>query len=318
MVRITVGFDKNGKQLFKILGYAKTRKEGLDMLADYHRDPAAMENTTTFAEVFDMLMKKKEGTVSVSSMSGYRVAFKDAAKLHDMKMADIRTKHMQDIVDTKKSRSAKGLLKNTYTLMFTLAEQHDIVTKNYASFIDVGKAEDSKKEVYTNDEIKLLWEHQGNLFVDVALILLYTGMRIGELLELDMKNIHLDEQYLIGGSKTDAGKNRIIALADKIMPIVRRLYGDGSNPSLVMNTEKNKAYKYNTFVHPWKDRMEALGINRNLHECRHTFISEAYRCEIQPELIKRQVGHSGTNVTESVYLHVRPEQLVEAVNKIKY
>ena len=317
MVRITVGFDDKGKQMFKILGYVKTRKEGLEMLAEYHRDPSAMENTTTFAEVYDMLMKKKEGTVSISSMRGYQVAFKDASRLHDMKMADIRTKHLQDILDTKKSRSSKVLLKNTYMLMFTLAEQHDIVTKNYASFLEVGKSEDSKKDVYTDKEIELLWEYQGNLFVDVTLILLYTGMRIGELLEVDMANIHLDEQYLIGGSKTDAGKNRIIALADKIMPIVKRLYGDGSKPSLVMNEEKNKAYTYNSFVHPWSDRMEALGINRKLHEARHTCISNLYKTDARPELIKRQVGHSHSNVTEKVYLHVDAQQLLEVVNKLK-
>lgn len=312
-----MGFDDKGKQLFKVLGYVKTRKEGLEMLVNYHKDPDALSNDTTFAEVFDMLLKKKEGTVSISSIRSYHSAFNAASKLHDMKMVDIRTQHMQSVLDTKKTRSSKVNLKNTYMLMFTIAEQNDIVTKNYASFLEVGKAEKSTKEVYTDEEIELLWKYQGDKYIDATLVLLYTGMRIGELLEAKMENVHLDEQYLVGGLKTDAGKDRIIALADKIMPIMRRLYGDGTNPGLVMNERNSAPHVYRTFVKHWSKRMQDLGIERGLHETRHTCISNLYKTDARPELIKKQVGHSASGITEQVYLHVDAKQLLEVVNKLK-
>ena len=40
--------------------------------------------------------------------------------------------------------------------------------------------------------------------------MIYMGFRIGEVLALTTENIHLDKGYIIGGIKTDAGKNRIV------------------------------------------------------------------------------------------------------------
>ena len=59
MVRITTGYvidEQNGKakQTYAIIGYAKTRNEGLQMLAKYHEHPFDVENgSMTFREVFE-------------------------------------------------------------------------------------------------------------------------------------------------------------------------------------------------------------------------------------------------------------------------
>lgn len=52
----------------------------------------------------------------------------------------------------------------------------------------------------------------------IALMLIYTGVRIGELLELEKKNVNLEEQYFdITKSKTDSGVRRV-PIADCILP----------------------------------------------------------------------------------------------------
>ncbi|MBR5824178.1 MAG: tyrosine-type recombinase/integrase, partial [Paludibacteraceae bacterium] len=111
------------------------------------------------------------------------------------------------------------------------------------------------------------------------------------------------------------GKNRTIALADKIMPIMKRLYGDGTKKQLIL-TPKGKTMTPATFKHYWRAKMQELGIERGLHEARHTCVSNLYKVGVAPEIIRKQVGHSGKSVTESVYLHIGVEQLLEAVNKL--
>lgn len=317
MVRVTVGFDENGRQLCKILGYVKNRKEGLAMLSEYHKDPNAVDNDTTFEDIYEMLLNKKEDNVTESSKRGYRAAFKAASALHKMKMKDIKLHHLQAVLDAKeRSKSSKAKMKVTYGLMFDIAIQNDIVDKNYAKFLDTGKSDATKKEVYTDDEIHKLWEHQGDVYVDATLVLLYTGMRIGELLEIKMENVHLDEQYMVGGLKTEAGKNRTIALADKIMPIMRRLYGDGTARGLLVK-ENGFPHSYDSFSYTWKKRMKELSIAKGLHETRHTCVSRLFKAGVQKELIQKLVGHSGTDVTDKVYLHVDINQLLEAVNRLE-
>ena len=54
--------------------------------------------------------------------------------------------------------------------------------------------------------------------------MIYTGLRPTELLEILTENVHLEEKYMIGGIKTDAGKDRIIPLNDKIIPLIKNRY----------------------------------------------------------------------------------------------
>lgn len=68
-------------------------------------------------------------------------------------------------------------------------------------------------------EIKTLWNAQkSNQYLSVVLMLIYTGVRIGELLNLEKKDIHLDERWFyVKESKTDAGI-REVPIAEKIVP----------------------------------------------------------------------------------------------------
>lgn len=316
IVRITTGYNDKGQQIFKRLGYVKNRKEGLELLNQYHKNPNSVTSEITFEDMYYKLIDMKQNEVGESSMKGYRAAFKAAEPLHKMKMTEIKTHHMQDIINNKDgSKSTKNSMRVTYTLMFDIALQNDLVDKNYAKFLKTGKTVKSEKKVFTDEEIDTLWKHQGDLCVDVTLILIYTGMRISELLEIEMKNIHLDEQYMIGGKKTDSGINRIIAISDKILPIIKRYYGDGTAKALLMN--ENVPYTYHAFTKIWKKKFKnELGMDHTLHETRHTATSLYYRNGAPMEVIRKQLGHSGVGVTEEVYLHVDLPLLLDMVNRV--
>ena len=318
IVRVTTGFDENGRQIFKTLGYVKTRKEGLELLAKYHADPNAVTSDTTFEQVYEMLFKKREGQITDSTKRTYVAAFKAAAPLHKMKIIDIKLQHLQNLMDNmKNSPGSKKGYKAVYNQMFELAMQNDIISKNYVQYLETGKAEKSKKETFSATEVKNLWKHQGDFVVDCALVMLYTGMRIGELLDIKIEDVHLEEQYMIGGSKTEAGKDRMVPIADKIMPIVERLYGDGSNKYLVANPNNRSKYPYTTFAGNWKNKLAELEMEHTMHETRHTFVSNLYKENVEPAIVRKIVGHSGKGVTEQVYLHVELPQLLDAVNKLK-
>ena len=74
---------------------------------------------------------------------------------------------------------------------------------------------------FTDKEIALLWEILWAINnVDIVLIYIYTGCRPVELLDIKSEDVHLDERYMIGGVKTEAGKNRIIPIHKAIVPLV--------------------------------------------------------------------------------------------------
>ncbi len=57
---------------------------------------------------------------------------------------------------------------------------------------------------------------------------IYSGMRPVELLSIKLENVHLDGRYVIGGVKTKAGKDRIIPIADCVMPFYREILRPGA------------------------------------------------------------------------------------------
>lgn len=317
IVRVTDGYYENGRAKQKIIGYAENRRAGLKLLAEYHRNPAAVTSAMTFEDLYEALVKSKEGTVKVNSLRAYRAAFNDAKVLHKKKVTEIKTHHLQAIIDAKDaSKATKNAMRVTYSMMFDIALQNDLVDKNYAKFLKTGKTVKSKKLTFSEDEIDLLWRHSGEKHVDATLILIYTGMRITEFLELKTENIHLDEQYMIGGIKSDAGTDRTIALADRIMPLMRRYYNPSAK-TLFPNRDGN-VMSYFSFHRKWKPKMEELGLGTHtLHECRHTAVSRMYKAGVQMGTIQKQVGHSGDSVTEEVYLHVDVQQLLDAVNSVR-
>lgn len=95
---------------------------------------------------------------------------------------------------------------------------------------------------FTDKEIAALWDALGTINnVDIVLIYIYTGTRPSELLDIKSKDVHLEEKYMIGGEKTEAGRNRIIPLHDAILPLIKyRL--DQNREYLITN-------KYGTIIH---------------------------------------------------------------------
>ncbi len=103
---------------------------------------------------------------------------------------------------------------------FDLARKQKYINENFIGDIDFIYKTSHKKihDTFSRDEVDLLWKHSGDGSIQIILIMVYTGMRIEELLSMKTENVHPEERYMIGGVKTSAGINRIIPIAQKILP----------------------------------------------------------------------------------------------------
>ena len=320
-VTITKGWDVNtGKQLKKVLGYYFTQKEANKALADYLDTPYDLElANTTFKEVYEKWSKIKYPKVSHSAILGYQSAYNNVEKLHNMKIKDIKARHLQEAIDNcSKGQATKKKIKFLFGQMFAYAMQNDIITKDYSEFVDIGKAsEESKREPFSNKEIELLWKHIDNIeFIDTILIMIYSGFRIGELLELETKNIDLINMTMTGGLKTEAGKNRLVPIHPKILPLIEKRYNK-DNQYLIINF-KGKKMKYDNY---YKEKfipiMEQLNMKHRPHDCRHTFATLLSNANANATAIKKMIGHESYATTEKIYTHKDIEELRKNVELIK-
>lgn len=321
IARVTLGWDEStGRQIRKTIGTYVTQKEAQKALIDYLDNPYDLDlSNILFKDVYEKWGKLKYPKVSHSAILGYQSAYNNVEKLHNMKIKDIKARHLQEAIDNcSKGQATKKKIKFLFGQMFAYAMQNDIITKDYSEFVDIGKAsEESKREPFSNKEIELLWKHIDDIeFIDTILIMIYSGFRIGELLELETKNIDLVNMTMTGGLKTEAGKNRLVPIHPKIFPLIEKRYNK-DNQYLIINF-KGKKMKYDNY---YKEKfipiMEQLNMEHRPHDCRHTFATLLSNANANATAIKKMIGHESYATTEKIYTHKDIEELRKNVELIK-
>ena len=128
--------------------------------------------------------------------------------------------------------------------------------------------------------MRFLWANTDNILHKIVLIQCYTGTRSNELQKMLIKNANLTKQYMISGSKTEAGKNRIIPIADCMLPFIKEFYRESmfKKSKYLFTPEKGIPSIRGTldFLEIYKKlRLK----NRHLsHDARHIFITlSSYR-----------------------------------------
>jgi len=313
-VRITVGWQ-GGRQQRKYLGYYKTQREALIALAEYHKNGYDIDlSNSTLNEVYDRWIKRIESKASKNVLNSHNMAKVRFERMGNIPINKLKADQLQDWMDNIDLKpGSKRRIKSTMIQLFKYAIKNDIVKTNYAEHIEINEKVEKVGKVFTDQEIKALWDDVDNPTAQWILILIYTGMRIGELLAMTADTMHLDEQYMIGGSKSEAGIDRVIPLHDKILPMVVDRLGRAKN---LMRDEKGRKLAYQKALKLFKEYMEDKGWDHLPHDTRKTAVSLMHSSGIPMEVVRIIVGHSAKGITEQVYLYKSPHELVEAINMI--
>lgn len=287
----------------------------------YHTNPSLIDNQkVTFKEIYKIWSEEKFKRISKSSIDGYENAFNYCKELWDIPFEKIKLKALQDVVNKAEGKLAtQKKIKGLLGLLYDYGMANDIVLKKYSDYVILSK---QKKKIiritFNEDEINLLWEKVDLIpFVDTILILIYTGMRPSELLKMKRENVFIDKEYMIGGSKTEAGINRIIPIHPRIKPLIEKWYNNSTSKYLIYNNANNRICYQNFIGRNWANIVDSLNINHNPYDCRHTFATRMDDAGANKLCIKLIMGHKISDITDKVYTHKKIEQLIEAVKLLK-
>ena len=253
-VRKTVGqhYDKvKDKQVQDMItiGYAATRAEGLQMLADYNNNPFDTKAAKmTFSDVYEEWSKRKFPTISESNVKGYTASYKSCEPLYNKIFKDIKLVDLQTVIDTcGKNFPTLKKIKVLFNQLFDYALKNDICNKDYSSLVDIVQYKDRNPNKYDRNkfeknEIDIIWEQKEDKYYQIVLMLLYSGVRISEMLDLKKENVHLDEQYFdVICSKTENGIRKV-PIADKILPYYKTWYESCPECEYLLHTENGKHF----------------------------------------------------------------------------
>jgi len=329
MVRKTIGWEYDpakDKQIQKyaIIGYAATKAEAIQMLADYNLNPFDVKaSKITFQEVYEKWSKAKFPTISKSNVHGYEASYKVCGTLYNRIFKEIRLADLQLVVDTcGKNFPTLKKLKGLFSQLYEYAMKNDICNKDYSEYVDILQYKEKNPNKrdhnkFAREEVDRLWELSDQPFYQIILMLIYNGCRISEFLDLKKENINLEQQYFdVIASKTENGIRRV-PIADKVLPFYKAWY-ESYDCEYLLHTPQNQHFDYRNYYDSyWTPLMESIGFDHKPHDTRHTCVSMLVEAKVDQTTIKKIVGHSGAmTLTEKVYTHLDVEALVEAINKI--
>ena len=279
----------------------------------------------TFLDIYYILDKDEFSLLSSQTQNSMHGAIKHLKKLHYLKIDQITLRMIQDVFDEDGSNhSTQVHMKTICTKVFRYAVVNQCIERNddYTSYIRIAKYEESDMHrPYTINEILAL-KKADTPEAHIMLIFIYTGVRINELLNINRDNIHMDEKcdddgterlisYMITGSKTKAGKNRIVPIHDDIKQFVidellkpeKRLV-DVTYANFTTRTVLIKVNKL-------------LNTRHTMHDTRKTFATLCQMNNLNVYIRKKVLGHRMNDITFDVYTNESKNRLWTEVNKIK-
>ena len=331
MVRVPGVIQLDGTIKRPVLGYFKTSDETEIALAKYKMSPFNVDvKNTTLDELWEMWYEKKKNEVTTKRsheryLKGYNLYL---SHLKNRPIRDLNFYELQKAISIPVNGTSK-YLKVLLTGIYEIALKNNIIDKDISQFLEINqrKSENRFVEIFGIETIKKIrkysdknsYSNKLKKIADLKLIMLYSGMRSGEIRTIKKENIFLDKNYMIGGIKTDAGINRIIPIHPKIKNLIIFYYNEFPEKDFLFSqTKTEKAFSETTFVNNFIEFRDLLNFPNNRHACRHTFIIELKKLNVSESKIKKIVGHKSKDVTDGFYTHYTPEDLLTEIKKVDY
>ena len=313
MVRKTDGFDERGYPIYRIIGYTATREEGLALLAEYNNAPWDVNiRDITLGEMFERWKKLKANKLGEGNRKALISAYRHCQALENMPYRLIRAHQMQEAIDNcGHGPSTQAKIKSLWVHLDKLALEIDLPVKGYSSLLTADPVQSStSREPFTEAEISAIWADQDAPWADSVLILLYSGWRIKELLQMRKEDVDLQERLMRGGSKTAAGRNRIVPIHPRILPLVEARM---RQPGEYLLSLGGKQCPETPYRKRWAMLMQKWGMHHIPHECRHTFRSRLDSAGANQRCCDLLMGHVSKDTGNRVYNHKTIEELREAI-----
>lgn len=306
--------------------YFATQIEAEIFAADYnklHHNTSLADHRLTFEELYHRWLSRHiaDTDPSDSALASYSNSFKHLSCLQYEPFQNLKYMDYQRVLDgMRKSGLSYSSLKKVRSLVSLLekyANKIELTNKSYAPLLSIGKNKAIRPhKPFSRQKINRLWQHVGEPGVDTVLILLYTGMRVGEMLHLQKSDVNLRQGYIrITRSKTVSGI-RTIPIHHRVLPLIsKRMKFLGSN--LITDSE-GKPYNYSLYCILWREVMHSINADgHTTHDCRHTVATLLDNAGANETAKRRILGHAGGDVTERVYTHKGLRQLRKCIELLK-
>lgn len=329
---LTLGHDEHGKQIRKNVSGATQAevREKLDALKlDRQRGQVPSDGKATVGELMERWLAFKARDVRQTTYTDYHTHVTKFLKprLGQIKLEKLTPLHVEDMVvsvlDSGQSpaRAARCLK----VLKMALAQGVDwgLMVRNAAERVKPPKVVKQEMQVWTPAEVqRFLAAAQGHRYYALFYVAIATGLRRGELMGLEWRDVDFARQqltvsrsviYLLGKlhpsePKTTAGK-RVVTLSQDVLDVLtahRAEYGQGA---VVFGSGKGTVLTPSNVARKFGELCQVAQVPRiRFHDLRHTSASLLIRSNVPVKVVSDRLGHADSSFTLRTYVHVFDDQ----------
>lgn len=352
--QITVGRREDGKPIRKTI-YAKTIKELEKKRFEYEQQMAhgtlSSDEKMTFATVGTLWLEKYKPTVSHGTRQMYRSILNKhlLPALGTYKLTELKMHHLQALINelAEDGFAEKTMIaiRQSAVQILEIAVENDILHRNVFSRVKVPSVAASERRALTSTETALITQNwQGHRMGIPAMILLRCGLRRGELLALNWKDIDLESKrinvsksvYFDGNTphiKTPKSKAgiRSVPIPDSLIPLLQNA---PRTTLFVCPSAKGVMMSEIAFRRAWQSYMHYLNIRAGGHDAsrsrpklqvldkltphmfRHTYATTLYDAGVDVKSAQAFLGHADLQVTLSIYTHLSDQKETKAIDAL--
>lgn len=247
----------------------------------------------------------------------------------EINLLDVKLENLIDFVielgELGLSATSQGRVISGVKSFYKFLIYNDILDTDPTLMLETPKAARKLPEVLTLGEIERMLDaidlskDEGQRNLAIIEVLYGSGLRVSELINLKLSNVHIDEKYMLVEGK--GSKQRLVPLSDEAIKQIEFWMQDrchlpikpGNEDYLFLNRRGAKLTRVMILIIV-KDLAERAGIKKNIspHTFRHSFATHLLEGGANLRMIQMMLGHENL-VTTEIYTHLDLNYLREEV-----
>ena len=349
-------YKENGKREY-LYRYYDSQSEAADGLRQLQSEKAmgvchskAAVKTGDWIETW--IEKHKAPKLAPSTLTSYRNNFRVHIMPYVGKIAlkDLTTYHIQKMLDS--IDGSFSLFIKVYNVIHGALEKAlelGMIPKNPCKGVAFPKDDKGAMRVLTKEEQqRFIAALDGEYYQVMLLTYLYTGMRAGECIPLQWKDVDLNKRTIRVNKKailhhdyaTHSGKQEIqdfcktksskrtVVITAGLAAILAEHKGtmkeraealglEWSEDSLVFWNTRNKIVQYGNLKVSLNKIYRNAGIDgATMHTLRHTYATRCFEAGVNIKAISEQLGHANIKTTYNIYVHLLEDTKAKEIDKL--